>query len=640
VSGICGSVSLDGRPADRKLLHAMAARMSPRGPNGVRHWAEGPVAFAHAALHTTPESLRETQPLTSPSGLLCLTLDGRVDNRGELKAAIEDKSILLRDDTDAELVLRAYELWGEGCAARILGDFAFAIWDAARHYLFCARDILGFKPFYYFHDGRRFLFASEPAQILEDSTISRDVNEGMVGEFLSVRITNREETLYNAIYRLPPAHFLIVGPQKFRKQRYWDIDLRKQLPSGKQEEYSDEFFEIFREAVRCRMRSVGPVGAELSGGLDSSSVVGMAQYLIREGSVPARGFESFSAVFPGLRCDETPYIRDVSDMWGLHSNRIVPKIDTGRFAGEVREHKYVPTDPTGRLADSRLEIQARRGFQVILTGWGGDDWLGGDEYPHADLLRNFKVSALLRQIRSDRAQFGLLESGRFFLNRGVLPLLPRSLRAGLRHIRSAAGRGPVPWIPVEFSNRIHLQQRGDVMYEGHKFQSDRQKARYWYVANGWTTFACELWDRSLARYVMEQRHPFCDRRVIEFAFALPQEQLCLDGRTKIILRSSMRDLLPEGVRERSDKAEFSFVFGDVFESMGGERLFDSLHIASLNLVDAQEVRTMAQELLASYRKNRNFESAHIWPLWMVLAVELWFTIMGDMTGPCVSPTKG
>ena len=640
MSGICGAVNLDGRPADLELLDVMAARMSHRGPNGVRCWAEGPVALAHAALHTTPESLREAQPLISPSGLLCLIFDGRVDNREELKAAIEDKSILLRDDTDAELVLRAYELWGEGCAARILGDFAFAIWDSARHHLFCARDILGFKPFYYFHDGRRFLFASELAQILEDPTIGCDVNEGMVGEFLSLRITNREETLYNAIYRLPPAHFLVVGPQKFRKERYWDIDLRKQLPSGKQEEYSDEFFEIFKEAVRCRMRSIGPVGAELSGGIDSSSVVGMAQYLIREGSAPARGFESFSDVFPGLRCDETPYIRDVADMWGLHSNRIVPRVDTGKYAEEVREHKYLPTDPTGLLSNDMKEIQARRGFQVILTGWGGDEWLAGDEYPHADLLRTFKIGALLRQIRSDRARLGLLESGRFFLKRGVLPLLPRSLRDGLRHIRSAAGRGPAPWIPVEFAKRIHLQERADGMFGRRKFQNDRQKSRYWYIANGWTPLGCESWDRSLACYGIEQRHPFGDRRLIEFAFALPQEHLCRDGETKILLRRSMRDLLPKSVRERGDKAEFSFVFGDVFESMGGEGVFDSLHIASLNLVDAQKVRTMARELLASYRKDRDFASAHTWALWMVLAVELWFTIMGDMLGPCVSPTKG
>ena len=107
------------------------------------------------------------QPLTDPSANLCLVFDGRVDNREELKAAIEDKSLVLRSDTDAELVLRAYEVWGEGCAAKILGDFAFAIWDSARRQLFCARDIMGAKPFYYFHDGKKFLFASELTQILQ-----------------------------------------------------------------------------------------------------------------------------------------------------------------------------------------------------------------------------------------------------------------------------------------------------------------------------------------------------------------------------------------------------------------------------------------------------------------------------------------
>ena len=492
MSGICGIVNLDGRPAELELLQAMAARMSHRGPDGIRHWAEGPVAFAHAALHTTPESLHEVQPLTSPSGLLCLTFDGRIDNREELKSEMEAKSASLRDDTDAELVLRAYELWGEDCAAKLLGDFAFAIWDASRQHLYCARDILGLKPSYYFHDGKIFLFASELAQILEDRTISREINEGMVGEFLSMRVTNREETLYSVIYRLPPAHFLVVGPKKFRKKRYWDVDLQKQLHYGKPEEYSDQFFEIFREAVRCRMRSIGPVGAELSGGLDSSSVAVMAQWLLREGAVPAQRFETFSDVFPGLGCDETPYIREVVGMWGFPSNRILPKVDCRKFAEEVRRHKYLPTDPTGLFSEDRTEMQARQGFHVVLTGWGGDDWIAGDEYPHADLLRSLEIGARFQQVRSDRARLGLVKSCRHFLNRGVLPLLPGSVRAGLRQIRSLTGRGSIAWIPLEFATRIHLRERFDVMYQGRKFRTDRQKARYWYLANGWTTFACEL----------------------------------------------------------------------------------------------------------------------------------------------------
>jgi asparagine synthase (glutamine-hydrolysing) len=626
VSGICGVVNLDGRPIEPGLLDAMVVRMSHRGPDGIRRWVEGSIALAHAALHTTPESLHEVQPATSRSGLLCITFDGRIDNRVEIKTAVEDKAITVRTNTDSELVLKAYELWGEACASRILGDFAFAIWDASRHQLFCARDILGLRPFYYYHDERRFVFASELAQILEDPIINRGMNEGMIGEFLSVRITNVEETLYRAIHRLPPAHFLVVGREKFFKRRYWDIDLQKRVRYANEEDYSSQFFEIFREAVRCRLRSIGPVGAELSGGLDSASVVGMAQYLIREGALSARAFETFSDVFPGLRCDETPYIRDVQRLWSLRSNQIVPTIDSGRFADEVRKHRYVPIDPTGRLADDMVEMQARRGFRVILTGWGGDHSLAGDEYPHADLLRSLRIGPLVQQIRSDRAQRGFVQSCRLFLAQGALPLLPEILRLGLGRVRNATGRGPFPWISPDFAKRIRLQDRTQVRHPG-QFQSYAQKARYAGIANGWTPFSAELLDLLLADHGIERRHPFFDRRVIEFAFALPQEQLCLGGVTKMVLRKAMFDLLPKSVRERTSKAEFSFVFGDVFESIGGDRLFDSLYIASLNLVDAQQVGAMYRELLRAYRSDRNFAGHRIWPVWMVLAVEFWCSMM-------------
>ena len=270
---------------------------------------------------------------------------------------------------------------------------------------------------------------------------------------------------------------------------------------------------------------------------------------------------------------------------------------------------------------------------MILTGSGGDDWLSGDEYSEAD-LRSLQLRALWRQMRSDCAGWGLLESGRFFLKRAVIPVLPETVRAGLRRTRSLIGQAPVPWIPLEFAKRIQLQDRIRATFQGREFQTDRQKARFWYLANGLNTFAWELWDRSLARYGIEQRNPLCDRRIIEFAFSLPQEQLCLDGRTKIILRNALRDLLPESVRERTDKAQFSCVFGDVLESLGGERLFNSLYIESLNMVDGAKIRTMSRQLMADYRKDRNYTNKHMWPLWMVFAVELWFSIMGGELQIC------
>lgn len=160
MSGITGIYHLDGRPVDPALLRRMTDIIGHRGPDGAGYWLDGPVGLGHRMLHPTPESLRETQPLLDETGNLCLTLDGRVDNREELRTALEDKGTKLRTDTDAELVLQAYECWGEECPKKIIGDFVFVIWDGRMRQLFCARDPLGVKPFYYYTDGRTFLYGS------------------------------------------------------------------------------------------------------------------------------------------------------------------------------------------------------------------------------------------------------------------------------------------------------------------------------------------------------------------------------------------------------------------------------------------------------------------------------------------------
>ena len=187
MSGIVGIYNLDGAPVERTLLERMTNAISHRGPDGIRHYVDGPVGLGHCMLQTTPESIYERQPLTDDSGALCLTMDGRVDNREELMALLRAEGIWLRDDTDAEIVLKAYERWGTECPGRIIGDFSFAIWDKRQRQLFCARDATGNKPFVYHCNGHRLLFSSELHALFEDSTTPRQPNEGMIGEYLAVQ---------------------------------------------------------------------------------------------------------------------------------------------------------------------------------------------------------------------------------------------------------------------------------------------------------------------------------------------------------------------------------------------------------------------------------------------------------------------
>ena len=492
MSGIAGIYNFDGQPVDPALLQGMTDAIVQRGPDGIRHWIDGPVGLGHCMLHTTPESVYEKQPLTDESGNLCLTMDGRVDNREELISALKSAGARLRDDTDAELVLKAYECWGTECPARIIGDFALVIWDKRQRHLFCARDILGIKPFYYYTDGRKFLWASDLRPLWKDATVPREPNEGMVAEYLAEAITSREETLYRGILRLTPANYLVVRQDSVAKKCYWDIDPGKEVRHRTDEEYAEHFSALFKEAVRCRLRSQGPVGAELSGGLDSSSVVGMAQLLYREGQATDRGFATFSLVYPGLSCDEGPYIDDAVEMWDVASNKVRHEAPPPSvYLGDARRYYDFPDYPNGVMSNSISARARERGFRVLLTGAGGDEWLTGSLYHYGDFLRRLKLRALMRQLRCDR-QFDrnaakvppIIFPRGALLKVGFFPLLPSVARRAVKWVLRRDYAAP-PWIGVEFARRAQLAERLRNGRPHKKFPTFAQEDIYRSLINGW-----------------------------------------------------------------------------------------------------------------------------------------------------------
>lgn len=642
MSGILGIWNLDGRPVEKAVLTMMSATLAHRGPDGEGLWVQGPVGLGHRMLHTTPQSLQENQPLADETGTLCLTLDGRVDNRDELRTALEAKGAKLRSDTDAELLLRAYELWGEECPKRVLGDFAFAIWDGRNRQLFCARDILGIKPFYYYTNGRTLLFASELRPLFEAQTVPREPNEGMIGEYLAMDVTSQEDTLYHGIFRLPQAHVMIIQLGRVRKARYWDIDPAREIRHRSDDAYAEEFLDIFKEAVRCRLRSHRMVGADLSGGLDSSSVVCVAHSLYREGVVANPGLETFSLLFPRLPCDESGYIQEVGRMWGITSNAVdAPEPDASCYKEHVIRHHDLPYPPNGVMHDPVMALAQADGIRVYLTGSGGDQWLTGSLRHHADLLCRLRILALLRQARCDSRVLSHQDdpASPFYVvvRYGLWPLLPRAAQHTIKWaVRGEWDRVP-RWINPEFATRIHLAERlRRKEFAGQRFPTFAQKELSLSLTSGLPSLQCELSDRYGSWFGIECRHPFLDRRVIEFAMALPEEQRWRRDQTKFILRQSMRGLLPETVRQRLTKADFSHVHPKAMHAQGGERLFDSLIIASLGWVDRERVRQMYRHMATRFAQGDEDYTTYMWPLWMIFGIELWFKTV-FVNGTVVSP---
>ncbi|HTW88255.1 MAG TPA: asparagine synthase-related protein, partial [Candidatus Binataceae bacterium] len=574
MSGIAAIFNRDGAPADRAEIERILSALAHRGPDGRGIWCEGPVALGHAALHTTPESSQEHQPLYDETGGLCLILDGRVDNRAELAAALRENHSGPHDDTDAAMVLAAYRCWSEAAPARIVGDFAFVIWDGDRRRLFCARDCVGMKPFYYCCDGRGFICGSEIGALLAVPRVPREPNEAVVADYLTDRHRSRTQTLFKHLMRLEAGHCLIVDERGITTRRYYDLAPGRELRYARDDQYAEHFFAIFKEAVRVRLRSSGAVGCYLSGGLDSSSIIGMAQTLYRDGTMPRARFETYSMLLPPP-ADEREFINEVVRRWGLSSNTPAPCVpDQSFLIDQVRRFHALPETPNAIVMSPLRQLAQAQGVRVMLDGIGGDDWLQGTRSYCADLIAGLRLAALAKRLRVQVNQariYGVpFSPWRELLGNGIKPLLPSALSAALSRAR---GREPsVPWIDAGLMRRSGSLEPSLPSQSGPPGGSFAWRELHEVFVDPFAALVHESEDRTAAWCGFEARSPFFDRRLIEFCCALPEDQRRTVV-TKVVLRNAMRGLLPETVRTRLTKAEFSAPFFNALRAPGIPELF-------------------------------------------------------------------
>jgi len=605
MSGFSAIFQRDGRPLDVPVLQRMNEAICHRGPDGSGSWVEGPVGLAHQVLHATPDALRDTQPAVSARGTLVLVYEGLIDNGADIREAARTADLQVMDGTDATAILLAYELWRDECATHLSGDFAFAIWDRAERRCFCARDPLGIRPFYYHLDDRLFACGSELRQLLHHPGIRQDPNEGMAAEYLSNAVTTADETLYREIQRLPAGHALAVTAERHRLRRYWTFEPARRIRFRTDGEYAEALLGEIRTAVRACSRAQGPLGIELSGGLDSSSVAAVARDLVARGELRAP-VQTFSVAYPGLDCDEGEYVREADRMWGDCTKRVPFALPSkSAFEAVVAAHRDFPECPNG-VAQRPLYKEAREhGCRVLLGGLGGDDCLTGHPVHYADLLKQVKLPSLYRQMKAD----GVNARGLF--NLAVRPLVPLSLRRVRRMLR----RGYPDWISDRFAKAVSLADRLRRPQPARRqWQSRAQEEIFRALSNGWSYHVHETLSRVLAEHGLELRSPLLRLNVVEFALAIPEEQRWRGAETKFVLRQSMKGLLPEMIRARVSKADFAALFPQLLSRLDSESVFRSLRLVSRGWLDSERVRQMHERL-----------AAWIWPLWMIFGVESWLT---------------
>lgn len=569
MSAIVGVYYRNGRPVSEGSVQDMLAKLSHRGPDGAGGWSDGPAALGHLMLWTTPESMNERLPLEDPAANLVLTADARIDNRDELIPQLFDKqsaSVI----SDSEIILAGYKKWGQDCAEKFVGDFAFAIWDSKNRTMFCARDHFGLKPFYYFLDENVFAFASEIKALFCLADVPRRLNELRVADFLAGLDEDTQITAFQQVLRLSSAHTLVVGEEDSRLRRYWQLDPSRELRLASNDEYAEAFRERFTEAVRCRMRSAFPIGSMLSGGLDSSSITCVARNFAAANSQP---LQTFSAVYDTVKeSDERPFINAVLSQNGVQPNYVRPDEFT-----PLHDFERVVWCQDDLVVAGNLFIHwqlsqavANRGVRIILDGFDGDTTVSHGTGYLIELARAGRFVALNREVRGYAKHFDNLPPGevfwwyvnRYWLNpRMPLTIKPawQKLRSGVRRVRRVRPTERLTEFPQFVSpgliNRIKLDERRAAMKKVRGTGSVKTERQAHYSRLTWSGLAGTL--ESLngigGAFGIEYRFPFFDKRLAEFCLSLPPEQKLYEGWNRMVMRRAMEGILPKEVQWRGGK---------------------------------------------------------------------------------------
>jgi asparagine synthase (glutamine-hydrolysing) len=615
--GLCGVVAL-GRAPERETAAAMARELDHRGPDGDGHYADDAgVAFAFRRLAIIDLSDAGRQPFASDDGALQLLHNGEIYNYRELRRELETHGHEFRSATDTEVILRAYEQWGDACVGRFNGMWAFALWDGRARKLFCARDRFGVKPFYYRHADGRFVFASEPKAFRADVGARLEPNLRAVREYVEQGYADdTDDTFFRGIVKLPPAHTLTLDERGLRLRRYWQLEPRE-APTG---DAAEEVRSLFVDSVRLRLRSDVPVGTCLSGGIDSSAIACTVDHLLHVEAENARPVgerqRTFTAYFDGDGFDERPYARAVVEQTRAAAHWIsFDDAELVETLPRIVETQDEPFGSTSIVAQWHVMRAARdAGLKVMLDGQGADEVFAGYHGyfgPYfADLLVAGRLASLRRELGAYRALHGASAStAAVALARPFLPervrrlarartqgsdaLVHPSLRAGAQPLAHANGAPP-------YADRLRRQLHLILTRRGLP-----ELLRYE--------------DRNSMAHSIEARVPFLDYRLVELLFSLEATELIAGGRTKAVLRRALGDLLPPLVRDRVDKLGFvtpeqRWLRGRLGDLAGD--VFASQSFRERGWVDV----AAARRRLERHRRgdlNAGFE------LWRALNVELW-----------------
>lgn len=552
MSMLFGVVHMDGRRVEPDALAWSDARLARCGPDGGSAWSEGSAALGHRLLCVTPESRLERMPLSARDGKVMLVATARLDNRDELCALFEIGVSDRPKIADTELVRRAFERWGERCVEHLFGDWSLAAWDADLRRLFLARDQLGNTGLHYAIEGSTVSFSSTSWSLPGGA---RPIDEANVASFLVMMGGDVSFTPWAGVKRLGPGECLTVEPGRHRVRRYWDMDSAPDVRLGSTAEYVEGFLDLFRTAVRTRLRSIKPIASTLSAGLDSGSVTVLAAEALRE-----RG-ERLMALTSVPMFEATPGSR-ISDEWPVAEivSRAAMNVDHVAIRGDAHSplasiDLVLDAMPEFHLATTNLfwmfdllRTAQDGGAGVVLTGQlgnGGVSWSGGRARVASAFMRG-------RFIYAARALSETRQAEGSSLPRALFRHVIGPIGSPVRRVVRARPRPWAPWssasgISPEFARRMNLRRKVSWQDLGVTWPISPERERDFVIGVN-AAIAGPYWHAMGASHHLEVRDPTADIRLIEYCLGLPEDQYVGREGRRLLIRRAMAGLLPDEAR--------------------------------------------------------------------------------------------
>ncbi|WP_447968600.1 asparagine synthase (glutamine-hydrolyzing) [Nitrospira sp. M1] len=625
--GIVGRFNFHSHgPVPADLIKRMAKLLVHRGPDGEGVYTDGSVGFGHRRLSVIDLTQAGHQPMISADERLCLTFNGEIYNFRELRKALEGRGHQFRSQSDTEVVLVAYREYGVKCVEHLRGMFAFAIWDRQARRLMIARDRVGKKPLYYYLDKDGIAFASEPKAFLADPGFKSAPAFDAISHYLTYQYVPSPWSAFQGVHKLPPGHMLIVENGQIRTERYWQLSYAQTF-RGSQDDASHELLHKLSEATKCRLISDVPLGAFLSGGIDSSVIVGLMAQL---GSSPLK---TFSIGFKQEKYNELLFARAVAERFGTDHQEFEVNPEPTKIFPKLIWHYNEPFADSSAIPSMYLAEMTRQHVTVALNGDGGDENLAGYDRYWASLLshRYDRLPAFLRKSIERAASY--------------LPEAKESKTLTSRVKRFASGLGHSPyqrylsWImhfdqPLktelctkEFVEASGSQQSTDLLVDVFEQSQAQDLLNKTLDVDVQTYLPNDLLvkvDVATMAHGLEARSPFLDHEVMEFCASLPAAMKLHGSVKKFVLKKAVNDLLPPDILNRP-KMGFGVPIDHWLRHELREMAYDIL-LSPRATQRGYFNRAVVERLL---HEHVNRERAWHYQIWNLLMLELWFRMFID-----------